>query len=243
VSTQLVDAHIAQQAQLRARVAAAMAKAWDGLPNYDEASVEPFLAAAVPTTTAGQRASVALTGAFLARMLGRAPAGVDPAAVLALVRNGTPAREVYRRPFVTVWSDLKAGQPWEQAVQAGRDRAVSAVQTDVQLAMRQTLNVVGEADPAILGYRRVPDPGACVFCRLVAGQRYTTRDLMPIHNHCGCGVDVITAENRHLFGGNPKNDLSITKDGVTATIHEHGELGPVLTDGADHFTGPEAIAA
>jgi hypothetical protein len=243
VADQLVAAHIAAQATLRDHAGAAMAHAWDGLGEYDEQNVAPFLAAAVPLTTAAQRSSVAVTAAFLARILHRQPTGTDAEHILGLVRNGVSPREVYRRPFVTVWSSLQNGKPWQDAVKAGRDRAVSAVQADVQLAMRQTLNVVGETDPLILGYRRVPDPGACAFCRLVAGQRYKTRDLMPIHNHCGCGVDVITAENRHLFGGNPKNDLSITKDGVTATIHEHGELGPVLTDGNDHFTGPEAIAA
>lgn len=240
---QLVAAQIAAQAALRQRAGVAMGKAWDHLPAYDEANVDQFLTTAVPLTTAAQRSSAVLTAAFIAQVIGRQPDGANTDRILSLVRNGTPPGEVYRRPFVTVWSALKDQRPWEEAVKTGRERAVSAVETDVQLAMRQTLNVVGEADPLILGYRRVPDPGACAFCLLVAGQRYTTADLMPIHNHCGCGVDVITAENRHLFGGNPKNDLSITKDGVTATIRQHGELGPVLTDGADHFTGSEAVAA
>jgi hypothetical protein len=98
--------------------------------------------------------------------------------------------------------------------------------------MRQTLVAVGEQDPTILGYQRVPDAGACAFCRLVAGQRYRTDQLMPLHNHCGCGVDVITADNRAGFTGKPENDLS--KPGVA--VNDHGELGPVLGDPAHTFT-------
>jgi hypothetical protein len=106
----------------------------------------------------------------------------------------------------------------------------------VQLAMRQTLVDIGDQDDLILGYQRVPDTGACAFCRLVAGQRYRTNQLMPIHAHCGCGVDVITAANRADFTGKAANDLSVTRDGVTAEVREHGELGPVLVDGQHEFT-------
>jgi hypothetical protein len=66
---------------------------------------------------------------------------------------------------------------------------------------------------------------------------------MPVHNRCGCGVDVITAANRGQFTGKPSNDLSVTRDGVTAAVREHGELGPVLVNGAHHFSGPEVLAA
>jgi hypothetical protein len=109
---------------------------------------------------------------------------------------------------------------------------------DVQLAMRQTLVTVGEQTDQIVGYQRVPDPGACAFCTLVAGQRYHTAELMPVHNHCGCGVDVITAETRGDFTGKRENDQTSTvgDDGTVSRVVEHGELGPLLVDGTDHFT-------
>ena len=237
MSEQLAQAHIAAQEQVRRQTAAAVARAWTSLPGYDRADVPQFLAAAVLIVAAGQRRSVALTNAFLARAVGRAPLPLDVSALTgAAVRAGTPPDDVYTRPFVTTWTALKDGAPWEDAVAAGEHRATSAAAMDVQLSMRQTLVVAGEQDPRILGYQRVPDAGACEFCRLVAGQRYRTDQLMPIHNHCGCGVDVIIPENRHRFTGNPANDLSVTRDGVTAAVADHGELGPLLVNGEDHFT-------
>jgi hypothetical protein len=215
-----------------------MALAWRSMPSYDESDVPAFLARAVPITAAAQRASVSVTSAFLTRRVGTTSASVPVDDVLAKVRNGVSADEVYRRPFVTVWTGLKNGNRYEDAVHAGLDRAVSSAEMDVQLAMRQTLVDVGQTHTLILGYQRVPDADACAFCRLVAGQRYHVDQLMPVHNRCGCGVDVITPENRDDFTGRKKYDQARTvgPDGTVAAVAEHGELGPVLVDGKQSFT-------
>ncbi|MGZ6587874.1 MAG: VG15 protein [Solirubrobacteraceae bacterium] len=242
--TDLVAAYIAAQAALRSNAGAAMAAQWTTLASYNRADIPSFLASAVPIANATKAASVRITSAYLSRRLGIPALGVNPQDVT--IRNGIAPQEVYARPFVTVWADLKDGKPYQDAVAAGLHRATSAVQTDAQLAMRETLRVAGTKTDKILGYRRVPDPGACEFCKLVAGQRYTTEMLMPVHNHCGCGVDVITAENRDQFTGKRENDLNLTRithNGVTAAIVEHGELGPLVVNGDDHFTSAADIAA
>lgn len=209
---------------------------WNRLPGHNQEDVDTWLTAVVPVVQAAQRQSVALTDAFLARRMDRPALGVDADWVIDAIRGTVTPQEVYRRPFVTVWTALKAGRGFDEAVNAGLARATSTAATDVQLAMRQTLVDIGDQDDLILGYQRVPDTGACAFCRLVAGQRYRTNQLMPIHAHCGCGVDVITAANRADFTGKAANDLSVTRDGVTAEVREHGELGPVLVDGQHEFT-------
>jgi hypothetical protein len=228
VSSQLAQTHITAQERLRALVEQGITVVWSELPGYDEEHVDQFIERAVPFVLAGQRQAVSLTEAFLARAVGRQPLGVEREAVVAAVRPGVEPEQVYRRPFVTVWSALQAGKQWEVAAQEGLERATSTAATDVQMSMRQTLRDVGEADDLILGYQRVPDGGACHFCQLVAGQRYHTADLMPIHNRCGCGVDVITGEERPDFSGKLDNDQ--------VTVREHGELGPVLVDPAHEFT-------
>lgn len=238
---QLVEAYIAAQAALRARAGAQMASRWAALPSYDRGDIPSFLAAAVPLARAVKSASVRITATFVAQRLKVPALGVNANDVV--IRNGVDPAEVYARPFVNVWSDLKAGRPYPDAVASGLHRATSAVQMDAQLAMRQTLVVAARQEPRILGYRRVPDPGACPFCLLIAGRRYLTDQLQPVHNHCGCGVDVITEENRGDFTGRPENDLNVTRDGVTAAVVEHGELGPLLVNGDDHFTDHAAIAA
>lgn len=238
MATALAEAHITAQERLRALVAGAAVSIWKDLPGYDEEHVDEWLTRVLPVIAASQRQSVALTEAFLARTLGRQPLGILADEIIgAAARAGAAPETVYRRPFVTVWTALGNGTQWDAAVNAGLARAKSTAATDVQLAMRGTLAAVGNADPAIVGYQRVPDAAACAFCRLVSGQRYRTDQLMPIHSHCGCGVDVITAENRGGFTGTRENDLTVTSsEGVTAEVRNHGELGPVLVNGDHDFT-------
>lgn len=230
--TPLVAAHIAAEARLRALTASGVRQAWVGLPAHNEPDTEAFLALVGPFVTAAREQSVALTDAFLAQMMGRQPLGLPPSRIAAGIRAGAPLDEVYRRPFIAFWTALKAGSLPVDALAIGLAKAMIAAETDIQLAMRDTLVEAGEEDPAILGYRRVPDPDACAFCRLVAGQRYVTSQLMPVHPRCGCGVDVITEANRGDFTGVPEHDLSV--DG--AAVRMHGELGPVLVAPDHHFT-------
>lgn len=255
MATPEAQAHIAAQTRLQALATAGAAAAWDGLPNYDEESVPVFLAVVVPLILAAQRSSAALTNAFLARAVGRPPLGIDvdrvigdairpatPAVIeasqkggvaLAPDATGVPPEVVYRRPFVTTWSALSDQLPWADAVRAGRERAMGTAAMDVQNTMRHTLRLVGEQDDLILGYRRVPDADACEFCKLIAGRRYLTADLMEVHPRCCCGVDVITAANRSDFTGKAENDLAIVP-GVA--FHDHGELGPLVGSPDHAFT-------
>jgi hypothetical protein len=138
-SPALTAAHIEAQANLRRNVSDAVGGLWTRLGHYDEADVGPFLAGALPVVLGGQQQSSALTAAYLSKSLRIPPFGVDPALVTgAAVRNGTPPAEVYRRPFVEVWSGLKRGRPWVDAVAAGQARATSAAAMDIALSSRAT---------------------------------------------------------------------------------------------------------
>lgn len=157
-----------------------------------------------------------------------APA-VTPASVLAPATVVPPAARVVE----------PAPERVIQARNAGLAHAKASAAMDVQNTMRHTLKLIGDTDILILGYRRVPDATACDFCKLIAGRRYLTSELQPVHANCGCGVDVITEANRGDFFGKLENDLSIP--GVA--VREHGELGPLLVDPDDHFTTEDEIAA
>lgn len=234
----LAEAHIQVQARLRALTVQTVANAWTGLAAYNVANVAQFLAIVVPLVLAAQRQSAALTNAYLGQAMGRPPLPLDVTKVIGpAIRAGTPTATVYERPFVTTWTALKKHTPYVEAVHAGQERATASAAMDVQNTMRHTLKLVGETDVMILGYRRVPDATACEFCKLIAGRRYLTSELQPVHPRCGCGVDVITAANRDEFFGKPENDLA----GVA--VVEHGELGPLLVDPAHHFTSEDEIAA
>jgi hypothetical protein len=227
----LAERHIELQARVRASLERSVGTLWTGLGSYDEADIERWLRQVVPVVTAGQAQAVALVDAYLARALERQPLGVDPQEILAVTRNGVAPDEVYRRPFVDVWGGLKDGKLWNEAVALGLERATSAAAIDAQLAMRTAAREIGQADSAIRGYRRVPDAGACEFCVLVAGQTYSTSDLMPVHNRCGCGVEPIT-------DGPPITKAPTGAKGgtVSVAVRDHGELGPLLVNAADNFT-------
>lgn len=224
-------AHIEAQRRLRGSVSTLVAQEWKRLPNYsDEENVERFTRAAAGIVRAGQRSSVSVTESYFARLLKKPPRGVDADAVIARSRNGAKAEEVYHRAFVTVWSALKEGTPWEDAVKAGLERATAAAATDIQLAMRETAREIGEGDSGIHGFARVPNGAACELCLIAATQTYHTSDLMPIHDRCGCSVEPIFSE----FPSSPSEIAG--DDGTTVRVEDHGELGPVLTNADHEFT-------
>lgn len=228
----LADTHIAETARVRELVARAVGAAWDTLPGLDEDDVFRFLELALPVVQGGQIQTARLTDAYIARALERQPVGITADQVTgAAVRAGAPPAEVYRRPFVTVWTALANGKQWQDAAAAGRARAISTARMDLQLTNRATFDAIQQADPGIRGYRRVADPGACGFCRLVNGAFVKSASAMPLHNGCGCGLEPVL-EREHV---------TPPPDGVA--IHEHGELGPMLTDPAHDFTSAADLAA
>ncbi len=218
----LVQAHITAQQRLRALARRGVEVIWRDLGRYDDADVARWLARVLPLVDAAQRQGVALTDAYLARALGRRPLGLDVELLTgAAVRNGTPPEEVYRRPFVGLWADLKDGKPYDEAVAAGMARAAMAAATDVQLSQRATLGAVQSADPQIAGYVREPDGGACVYCSALAGAFSRDGGAGPIHPGCGCSWSVVS---RALAAEDLPADVA---------VREHGELGAVVGS-ADH---------
>ncbi len=222
--SRLVDAHLTAQERLRALATRGVTNAWRRLPGIDEEHVPPFLTVVLPLVTAAQRQSILLTDAYLARALDRPPLGVDATAVIASLRRDTTPDQVYRRPFVTVWTALSKGTPFEQAIAAGLVRAAATAAMDVQLAHRGALQAAQDLDPRIRGYRRVADASACTYCSALDGAFVKNADAMALHNGCGCGLEPVDEEP----------DTSPLPDGVA--VHEHGELGPMLGDPTHDFT-------
>lgn len=241
----LTDAHITTLAAIREITRRGVAAAWEQLAAYDEAQVAEFLATAVPIVTVGQEKASRLTDAYVAAMLGRQPFGIPTSEVTgAAVRAGVLPDEVYRRPFVTVWTALSAGSGYDEAVNAGLARATNLAATDVQLTARQTFQSIQDLDSSIYGYARRADGAACKFCRLVDGAYVKSAGAMPLHPGCGCGLEPLTGPHARavaLPDGTPIRDFqggpltaSPLPDGVA--VHEHGELGPTLGDPEHDFT-------
>ena len=184
----LADRQIQLNQRLRESTDAAVRRIWGSLPDYNRPSLDRWLSQVLPVVLGAQRQQVAVTQAYLSAALDRPAASIDPEAVIgSAARAGTPPEEVYTRPFIQVWQALATGRPYVEAVNVGLARATSSAAMDVQLAMRDTLKAVGDIDPAIAGYQRVADPGACEYCLLLDGAQFRTEDPMPIHNFCVTG--------------------------------------------------------
>lgn len=245
---QLVAAYLLGYNRLTARTVQAVIAAWLALDSYDEENVEPFLARVVPVVTAAQSTTASTVDAYVARLAGLAPVGIPQMRDL----RGVPSTEVYRRPFVTTWTQLRDGVEWGQAVDAGRARLETIASTDVQLAQRAAMDHLEETG-RIQGYRRVIGGKACKFCATASTQRYTKSNLQPIHAHCDCGVAPIFADsdpgsvvNRKLLdrlkdegaeywksrgfvddNGEPVDPTSLPRD-AAPEVETHGELGSVF---------------
>jgi hypothetical protein len=135
--------------------------------------------------------------------------------------------------------------PLDAAVQ----RATSVANLDVQMADRAQAAAVLEdhADRHdIRGYRRVIHPelskgGTCGLCVAASDRIYHVSELRAVHGRCECTTLPIVGEQDP---GHALNDLDLRRlykhaggtdaAGLKRTrykILEHGELGPVLTDG------------
>lgn len=221
----LTSAHIEAERRLRDATTTAVERTWRNLPSYDRANVDQWLSLVVPVVETAQRRSISLTDAYIARFLRRPPVGIDADELIRGLRNGTPTPDVYERPFVTLWTALKNGTAYEDALHAALARAQASAAMDVQMAMRGAADAFQRAEPGFYGFKRVADAIACDFCRLVDGAYVKRADAMALHNHCGCGLEPLTE---------PHPLASTLPNGVS--VRSHGELGPVLTDPAHDFT-------
>jgi len=248
---------------LRERVAHAVTLIWRSLGVYRNAQMAEFTAQAVPLVEAAMAQMSSLTAGYLALHSQEAgfsavPVGVPTPTVQSV--RGVPASEVYGRPFHLVWRELGAHNPVDAAIKSGLDRAVETALTDVQLAKTHTVQAVTLASPITARpywYKRVLEgPKSCALCIVASTQAYHVKGLLPIHPGCDCSVEPQwTAQPDQVIDPDllaAAHDAIQEKFGLSDAgarnpdyrkillVHEHSELGPVLTVAGHHFTQREA---
>lgn len=214
----------------------------------------------VPAVRSAQRAAATQRIGYLSaysRLAGEPaqPLEVDVTGLLDGLRNGVPITDVYARPVITARAALSEGRTIGEAIRAGAVRAHATAETDVMLAARQAEHEALPQLPHVVGYRRVPNGGACRLCLAAATQRYHVRDLRPCHVNCRCGVVPIIGHRDPGAIIDHEALAALKRDGVIsdlgalkrsggrygAEVRHHGELGPVLVDPQHSFTGPRAV--
>lgn len=142
MASRLTNANIIGQQRIRLAAVKGVEQLWQGLSGYDEGNLTEWLAAVLPHVSGAQRASISLTSAFLARSLEVPDLGIDSQKVIDSLRGETTPKEVYTRPFITVWGMLGEHRLWQEAHDAGKARAMATAAMDVQMAMRATCQAV-----------------------------------------------------------------------------------------------------
>lgn len=271
----LAAAYAAAMARIRTNMAEFIKRMFHRTGSWREQDAAAF-ARLVPRTVLGAQATVAsITEAYLNRLTNeltgtsRPPVGVPPAEVTgSAVRNGVDPEVVYRRPYTQVWTDLAAGTPLDEAVQAGERRALTIVNTDLQLAKTHTAQKVGVKDDRFTYYRRVPQgPYTCALCLIVSTRRFLKEELAPLHPNCDCDIEVVRTDrdpgvvlDRDFLDAVHdaiERDLGAKyvapsgKKGSTKArelhyrdiviVHDHGEIGRVLGVRGQSFKGPDDI--
>jgi hypothetical protein len=216
-------------AAVRARTASTLTAWWDQLPAHGRDQAEAFAARAVPVVTAGQLVAARTTGLYVARRARIAPVALPRAAVTGSgARRGVDPLEEYQRPFGVVWGALGDDVEPDEAVARGRARLALLAVTDVWLAMRAATAVIDQATPAITGWTRVADAGACELCAAADGTPYDAAADLAGHPNCGCTSEPV-------LGDAPPSEPA---DPDATDVEEHGELGPLLVPAGARLEEP-----
>lgn len=244
LASPLVDAHIEGERRIRLFVTRGVEQIWRDLPGYDRKDVDRWLSQVIPVVLSGQRASVALTDGFIARVMKRPPLGLNPDELIGAALRGVPPEEVYARPMTTVWTALANGSLYDDAVASGMARATEMAAFDVQASMRATAGAAQRADQNIYGWERVANAGACDYCAEIDGAFVKNGDAAALHPECGCGLFPLTSPKAE--GGISaeraagwKGFTQQSAEGVS--VHQHGEMGAVLGSSEHSFTGPSEL--
>jgi hypothetical protein len=256
----IILSHQRLVADVRKRVTTFAVNQYKGLGSWRDADIDRFVARVVPTVEAGQVKTAQLTQSYLAAMA--RVAGFKPPTVPKTDYNalrGVALDEVYRRPAVATYTALSQGQSLTDAIEMGATRVDQLVAMDMQMAnVRSAFDFVS-SDDNIVGWQRVLSPGEnCALCAIASTQRYTTQDLMPIHDRCGCDVSPIygsrdpgqvinTERLDEIQGLLQEQGIEYERGGFktdrSIRVDMHGEYGPVLSWQGQNFTGPQDIAA
>jgi len=122
------------------------------------------------------------------------------------------------------------------------------------LSVEQTSSGAGSGPP-IVGYRRVLSGDDCDACTEAAGYLYSSEDLLPIHEHCQCGIEPVFQgeEGDLIYDSGGASDAASGDEVQTLTSEGSGKFwsadqlddkfGNIWGDHGLVTTNPEAVAA
>lgn len=227
---------------------------------YDTAAIGTYAATLAAQIEAVQSQAASTTDAYLAEVLANMKGRrVSPAGTINVtgLRKGVSHTEVYGRAADVFRYQRSLGKTEAEAQTAAVQRSEVMADTDVQLAARAQSHKFMVVKN-VSGFRRIIHPelskgGTCGLCIAASSHFYHRADLMPLHARCACTTMPILngIDPGHILN---KDDLSALYEqaGSTAadklkrvkyTLHDNGELGPVIAVKGQAFRGPEDVRA
>lgn len=246
---------------LRQRLIDLVMQVFGSRGSYRDEDADAFVEQVLPAVLGVQQQMGALTDAYLSAMVADMFGGsaLTRGVELPAALRGTPPGEVYRRPFVTVWTALSQGKPMTEAIRQGQNRLTSITGTDLQLARTEATRQVLSRDGRVQFYRRVLRGSYnCAMCVIASTQRYRKERLMPIHPGCDCGTrplptgqdpgqviepELLEAAHDAVARGTGEIDRGGRLPDYRDIIidRKHGELGELMALRRHDFTGPKDI--
>jgi hypothetical protein len=197
----------------------------------------PLAAQLAATQITAARAGVDYVPAVLDEL------GIDPAAsarvnprAFAVGSSGMPLLDVLDSvPKRALKAYAESGP--DAGMAAGLDLLEGIIETQVADAARLASSVRMVATPAVSGYVRMVEPGACSRCVILAGRRYRTLEPFPRHDRCRCRhipaaedlLDDVLTDPRAYFDSLTKDeqDRAFTKAGARA-IRDGADISQVV---------------
>ncbi len=253
-TTVAVDQFTAASQQVQDAAASVIGNLWLSFTDwYDTRAVGRLAREAAALSVAQQQIIAGVSGVYVADVVS-AISGTRqrtvPRSLYTPVRQGADLQVVHGRPAQVYLRAVGLGRSHEEALALAGRRAVGTLMSDLTLEERQTqqrmLDQLG-----IATFRRIIHPelsasGTCGLCVAASQRLYKTGELMPMHPPtCKCTVSPVIGDSdpgmilneqdigqlRDDAGSNKAADLKRTR----YTVHEHSELGPVLTKVGDEF--------
>lgn len=242
----LADAHARSRARVESRVLRLIRALLTGMRGhwYSDSAVADFKAQAIEIVGEAQQTLGGVTAEFLDQVLAEIglAAPRNPFKMPGQIRKVDPMVE-WERPAEQYRYAKSVGADDQSAEQAALVRAEALTVDDVALAQSVATITRLQDYPAVTGYRRIIHPelsksGTCGLCAVASDRVYKTDRLLPVHDHCHCGVLPIAGkwdpgsqlngdDLARLYkeaGSTAAEDLKRTR----FTVVEHSELGPRL---------------
>jgi hypothetical protein len=258
---QRLQAQAAAQDASRRATQAVIEAAWRAITDpHDPAQEKAFAEKAAAAIAQGRQSFADLTNGAIRDMLG--DAGVKPPRTVPKITKqprGIPITDEMLRATKEARYRISEGDSVAQALDKGLQRAQVMAGMDLALADREMYQKTVHGVPEVIGTRRNIHPelskgGTCGLCIAAATRVYHKRDLLPLHDRCECTSSIVLADTEDLvqqINGVSLDELYVSVGETERqklaktrfTVHQHGELGPLLTAHGDHFRGPSDLAA